>query len=290
MATIAVVGPGAIGGVVTAWLHQAGAGPVVVCARRPLERLRVTMQGGLVVEPGIEVLTDPVVAPSVDWALVCTKTYDAGAAGRWLERLCGGGGRAAILQNGVEHRERFAGIVLPERLVPVIVDCPAERDSPTQVRQCGPGRMTVADDAGGRAFAALFSGSTADVVTTPDLKTAAWRKLCINAAGVVSALTLKPNGVMRDEAIGEVVRGIVREVIAVGRAEGAVLDEHLVEDVLAGGRRAPAGGVNSIFADRLAGRRTEIDARNGVVVRLGRKHGIATPCNAMAVALIEAQS
>jgi 2-dehydropantoate 2-reductase len=127
-------------------------------------------------------------------------------------------------------------------------------------------------------------------VTTPDLKTAAWRKLCINAAGVVSALTLKPNGVMRDEAIGEVVRGIVREVIAVGRAEGAVLDEHLVEDVLAGGRRAPAGGVNSIFADRLAGRRTEIDARNGVVVRLGRKHGIATPCNAMAVALIEAQS
>jgi 2-dehydropantoate 2-reductase len=248
------------------------------------------MQGGLVVEPGIEVLTDPVVAPSVDWALVCTKTYDAGAAGRWLERLCGGGGRAAILQNGVEHRERFAGIVLPERLVPVIVDCPAERDSPTQVRQCGPGRMTVADDAGGRAFAALFSGSTADVVTTPDLKTAAWRKLCINAAGVVSALTLKPNGVMRDEAIGEVVRGIVREVIAVGRAEGAVLDEQLVEDVLAGGRRAPAEGVNSILADRLAGRRTEIDARNGVVVRLGREHGIATPCNAMAVALIEAQS
>jgi 2-dehydropantoate 2-reductase len=32
----------------------------------------------------------------------------------------------------------------------------------------------------------------------------------------------------------------------------------------------------------------EIDARNGVVVRLGARHGIATPLNAMAVAILEA--
>jgi 2-dehydropantoate 2-reductase len=75
----------------------------------------------------------------------------------------------------------------------------------------------------------------------------------------------------------------------VGRAEGASLDDSLVEEVLAGARKAPAEGVNSLLADRLAGRRTEIDARNGIVVRLGRKHGIRTPCNEMAVALIEAQ-
>jgi 2-dehydropantoate 2-reductase len=31
----------------------------------------------------------------------------------------------------------------------------------------------------------------------------------------------------------------------------------------------------------------ELDARNGVIVRLGRRHGIATPCNQMAVALLE---
>ena len=31
----------------------------------------------------------------------------------------------------------------------------------------------------------------------------------------------------------------------------------------------------------------EIDARNGVIVRLGRKHGIPTPYNQMAVALLE---
>jgi 2-dehydropantoate 2-reductase len=43
-----------------------------------------------------------------------------------------------------------------------------------------------------------------------------------------------------------------------------------------------------MLADRQAGRPVEIDARNGVIARLGRKHGIATPANSMAVALMEA--
>ena len=34
----------------------------------------------------------------------------------------------------------------------------------------------------------------------------------------------------------------------------------------------------------------EIDARNGVIVRMGRKHGIPTPANSMAVALLEAMA
>jgi 2-dehydropantoate 2-reductase len=95
---------------------------------------------------------------------------------------------------------------------------------------------------------------------------------------------------MRDEAIGEVARDLVRECIAVGRAEGAVLADDLVESVIQGYRQGAPDSVNSIQADRQAGRPMEIDARNGVIVRLGRKHGIATPCNQMAVALLEAMA
>jgi len=43
-----------------------------------------------------------------------------------------------------------------------------------------------------------------------------------------------------------------------------------------------------MLADRRAGRPMEIDARNGVIVRLGRKHGIAAPMNSLMVALLEA--
>jgi 2-dehydropantoate 2-reductase len=105
---------------------------------------------------------------------------------------------------------------------------------------------------------------------------------------VLPALLLQPSGVLRGEALGEVALQIVRECAAVGRAEGARLDEDVAEAVLRAYRAAPADGINSLHADRLAGRPMEIDASNGVIVRLGKKHGIPTPCNQMAVALLEA--
>jgi 2-dehydropantoate 2-reductase len=93
---------------------------------------------------------------------------------------------------------------------------------------------------------------------------------------------------MHDEAIGEVALQIVRECVAVGRAVDAKLDGDVPEAVLAAYRKAAPDGVNSLLADRLAGRPMEIDARNGVIVRLGRKYNIPTPANSMAVALLEA--
>ena len=95
---------------------------------------------------------------------------------------------------------------------------------------------------------------------------------------------------MRDEAIGETALQIVRECIAVGRAEGARLGNEIAETVLQAYRSAPPDSVNSLHADRLAGRPMEIDARNGVIVRLGQKHRIPTPANRMAVALLEAMT
>jgi 2-dehydropantoate 2-reductase len=68
------------------------------------------------------------------------------------------------------------------------------------------------------------------------------------------------------------------------------LDIDVAEAVLGNYRAAPADSINSLHADRMAGRPMEIDARNGVIVRLGKKHGIPTPCNEMAVALLGAMA
>ena len=58
---------------------------------------------------------------------------------------------------------------------------------------------------------------------------------------------------------------------------------------MASARAMPEGAVGgSLHADRLAGNPMEIDARNGVIVRLGAKHGIATPMNRTLVTLLGA--
>jgi 2-dehydropantoate 2-reductase len=287
MARIAIVGVGAIGGVTAALLQQAGGHELLLCTRRPMSGLAVDTPDGLV-DIHATLVSDPKETFEVDWVIVATKAYDVAGAAKWLERLRSNGAPVAVLQNGVEHRERFSLYVAIEKILPVMVDCPAERQAPDRVRQRGVMHLKVPDNTMGRKFVALFAGTPADATVVPDFLSVVWRKLCFNSAGVLSALVLQPAGVVRGEALGEVALEIIRECAAVARAEGAHLEENVADVVLAAQRTAPADSINSMLADRQAGRPVEIDARNGVIVRLGRKHGIATPANSMAVALMEA--
>lgn len=281
MANVAIVGVGAIGGVLAGRMTRAGH-TITLCTRRPLPSLTVTSPDGVVTVHAHN-LTEPAAAPTVDWVLVATKTYDADGAKLWLQHLTGPQTGIAVIQNGVEHRERFR----PDfDVLPVVIDTPAERQSDTAILQRGPASLRVEDSAAGRSFAELFEGSGASVEVTNDFLTASWRKLCLNSAGVLSALTRKPAGVLQDVELGRVALQIVEECVAVGRAAGARLEDDIGEKVLAGYRAGPRDSVNSLLADRLAGRLTEVEARNGVIVRLGERYGIATPANRMAVALM----
>ena len=287
MASLTIIGPGAIGGTVAAWLAQDAANKISVCARTPFSRLVVDTPGGRQVATPT-VFTAPEQAKIADWVLVATKTYDVAGTVAWLPRLMGPHTRVAILQNGVEHIERFSPYVDTSRLVPVVVDLPAERKAPGGIWQRGKGYFFVPDGDNGRDFVRLFSHTPFSVTTTEDFKSRAWRKLALNAVGAVSAVLLQSVDINKHEEIVEVYRQLIRECIWVGRAEGAVLEDSLVEEIIAGGRKSPPNSINSLHADRLAGRPMEIDARNGAIVRIGRRHGIDTPVNGLMVALLNA--
>jgi 2-dehydropantoate 2-reductase len=287
MARVAIVGVGAIGGVLAAQLEVTGRHEITLCTRRPLDQLTVKTPEGVVAVKARNV-TNPALAEPVDWVLVATKTYDAKSAAAWFPSLCRESAPVAIVQNGVEHRVRFAPYLNAEQILPVIIDCPVERQQDGTVFQRGAARMQVEAGRLGCEFAGLLAGSSAQIEQTEDFLTAAWRKLCINSAGALSALTMKPAGVLRGEALGDMAREIVAECVAVGRAEGARLDDGTAQRVLEGYRAQPPDSINSMLADRMAARPMEIDARNGVIVRKGEKHGVITPLNRMAVALLEA--
>lgn len=288
MARIAIVGVGAIGGTLAALLQATGRHEITLCTRRPLRQLTVTTPSGQVRLTARDV-TVPEDAAPMDWVIVATKAYDAAGAAGWFPALCGQGAPVAVVQNGVEHRERFAPYLDRARLLPVVIDCPAERHSDSEVQMRGAARMSVDDNPLGLEFGALFAGGPANVERVADFTTVAWRKLCVNSVGALNALTCRPAGVLREEAVGRLALAIAAECVAVGRAEGAQLSESLGEEILTRYRAGPPDAVNSLLADRLAGRRMETDARNGAIVRKGEKHRIPTPLNRMAVALLDAQ-
>ncbi len=287
MPDIALIGPGAIGGTLAAWLATHSDNELSICARTPLDTLVVDSPFG-VMESRPNVITDPSRAVPVDWVLIATKAYQMESVAKWIPSLSHSDTMFAVIQNGVEHLANLKSIVPKAQVVPVIIDCPAERLAPGRILQRAPIKMTIPKGAASERFASLFPNSNITILQTDDWTTEAWKKLCINSGGAISALLNEPANVVRQSNAADVMRGLIRECIVVARAEGAVIADSVVEEVVAGQAAAPDGAMNSIHADLVEKRPMEWDARNGVIVRLGKKHGVPTPYNEMAVSLLRA--
>ncbi|MGB6344384.1 MAG: 2-dehydropantoate 2-reductase [Xanthobacteraceae bacterium] len=287
---VAVVGLGSIGGAAAGCLAAAGRHDVVVCMRRPIERLTLDQPGG-VVEVKLTVLTDPMDAKPVDWVLLCTKTHQTESAAPWLAQLCTPSTRVAVLQNGIGHVARVAPLAHGATVLPVIVYYNGERLAPDRVRlrQGSDQDLAVADDEAGRAFATLLEGTPLRVLRSDDFETLIWRKLLINAvANPITTLTLQRQTVLRRPDVQELCRGILGEAVAVARAEGVNLAGDEPARAMATLFTFSGELGTSMYFDRLAGRHLEVDALTGAIVAAGARHGVATPFNAALLTLLRA--
>jgi 2-dehydropantoate 2-reductase len=288
--SVAVVGLGGIGGGAAGSLAAAGLHDIMACTRQPIARFTLERAEGTVEAP-LRVLTDPAQAKPVDWVLVCTKTHQTAAAGPWLARLCTPATRVAVLQNGIDHVARVAPLAGGATIVPVLVYYNGERLAPDRVRirHAGSFDAVVADDDPGRAFVDLFEGTPLRIIRSADFATLAWRKLLINAvANPITALTLQRQVVLRRPDIQELCRGILNEAVAAARAEGVKLAEDETARTIATLENFSGELGTSMYFDRLAGRRVEVEALTGAIVAAGDRHGMAMPLNRALLALLRA--
>jgi 2-dehydropantoate 2-reductase len=275
MTGIAVVGPGAVGTTFGAAAERAGH-DVMLCGRRPGRAPVVELPSGDEHALAGPVRADPWATAPVPWVLLAVKTHQTAGTENWLAALCDEHTVVAVLQNGVEQRELVGPLAGPATVLPAIVWCPSEMVEPGRVRQRGPARLSVPDEPAGAALAALLDGA-AQVDVVADFHTEAWRKLCLNAVAAPMVLAGRRAEVYREPEQLELARAIAEECVAVARAEGARLGRETVEDVIAQISTFPPDLGTSMLFDRLAGKRLEWEARNGVISRLGAAHGIPTP-------------
>ena len=291
MARIAIVGVGAIGSVIGAALIQARAHDITLCARSAtFEKLVIHFRNRDREIPAAPIVNEKDARP-VEWLLLCTKAHQTASAARWFPALAPA--KIAVLQNGIEHVARVTPIAGSAAILPVIVRCPVEPLAPGEVNQQGPASLIVEDNPLGVEFAALFDGTAVAVQRTQDFRTEAWIKLCQNAVnGAVCGLTVRTIAVIREPLVADFAHKLALECIAVGRADGAKLDDSLATQIVEQMVCIPDAEHhgNSLYYDRRAGRPMEFEARNGVVVRLARKHGIATPLCDTVYALLSAAS
>jgi 2-dehydropantoate 2-reductase len=290
MARVAVVGVGSIGATVAAAVQSAGGNDLRLCVRTAVDRVVVERPDGgeTVIEAPLLTRAADVEAP-VDWVVLAVKAHQTAGAADWLAALCTPDTTVAVLQNGIDHVERVAPLAGGASVLPVVNWCPVEPVAPGRVRQRDALRLAVPDGSMGEAFAALV-GAEAEVSVGGEFALEAWRKLCVNAVSGVMALAGRPAVIFALDDVRTIARALADECAAVARAEGVDLTDRDVDDLMAWLEALPEDAGSSILTDRRAGRALEWEARNGVIGRLGRRHGIPTPVSDTVSALLHAAS
>ncbi|MFL5838088.1 MAG: ketopantoate reductase family protein [Solirubrobacteraceae bacterium] len=282
----AILGPGGVGGLVAAALARAGA-PVTVVAReeavaaieRDGLRVRSVRLGDFEAHPrAVARLDEP-----VDVLIVATKATALAPA---LDRVEADPGLVVPLLNGIDHltllRRRFG-----DRAVGASIRVESSRTASGEIEHTSPFlRVELAGDRQRLEPVAAdlrAAGIPADV--HDDEMGVLWSKLTrlVPLATVTSAAGLPLGGVRADPRWSAALEGVVRETVAVARAEGAPAD---VDATLREIADVHDDFRSSMQRDLEARRAPELDAIAGAVLRAGERHGIACPTLAEMTAII----
>jgi len=286
---IAVLGSGGIGGYYGARFASAGHDVSFIARGAHLEAMQ---RRGLTLRTPDGESTIPVTAAAdttsvgpVDLVLFCVKSFDTEPAARALKPLMAGDTAVLTLQNGVDNVAAIADVVGTAAVLPGAVYVALQLAGPGVVlRTGGEGRIVFGEPGGTptdrvqRIARALDAGGIPHQVST-DIGRVLWEKfLFIAGIGGVTALARSAIGPLVAGAEGRaLLTASCEEIAAVARAERAPLAADAVDRALAQAAALPPHWRSSMARDLDDGRRLEVDALSGAVVRRGVKLGVPTP-------------
>ena len=289
---IVVIGAGGTGGYFGGLLARAGEDVSFLAHGKQLEALRthgLTVKSRLAGTFSLPVhaTSDPQEIGAVDLVLFCVKTYDTTAASEGLHLFMGPETVVLPIQNGIDAAEQLSGEVGMEHLVGGVAYVTSQIESPGVIAQtAGSGSIELGELAGGQSERTerlqrvlRHAGISAEL--PPDIRVTLWEKfLFICAFSGVTALTRLPLGqVFAYQETSELLKAVMKEGEAVSRASGIALPVDIVERHYATLQALEPSAMGSMAFDLLAGRRLEIEALNGTMVRLGKEHNLSLPFN-----------
>lgn len=296
---VAVIGVGGVGGYFGALLHRSRHDVTFVARGEHLAAMRAQ---GLRIESVIEdpfalsvsaVETTAGVAP-VDLVFFTVKAYDTDGAITLLPPLLEPDTAVLTVQNGVDNVDKLVDAVGARHVLAGTAYIFSKIAAAGTIRHTGGPRRIVFGELDGRptpraeAIYRAFQDTGIAIELSGSIVVELWQKyIFITAQGGMTALTRLPIGQIReDPETFAMYLDAAEEVAAVGRARGVPIPDGQRERVRRFAESLEPGSYSSLYHDLTHGRRMELDALPGNVVRLGRQYGVPTPvCRAMYAAL-----
>jgi len=286
---IAVLGSGGIGGYYGALLAKAGHDVSFIARGAHLEAMQ---RRGLTLRTPDGDSTIPVTAVAdtrtvgaVDLVLFCVKSYDTEPAAQALAPLMARDTAVVTFQNGVDNVEAIASVVGSGTVLVGVVYIALQLAGPGMVQRTGGEGKIVLGELGGaltervQRIASAFQQSGVPHQVSTDINRVLWEKfLFIAGVGGVTALARSGIGPLLASPEGRTLLTTSREEIAaVARAERVPLPADAADRAVEQAATLPPQWRSSLARDLEDGRRLEVKALSGAVVRRGLKLGVLTP-------------
>ncbi len=300
---IVIVGPGALGSLLTARIALSIEKQRAATADNDLpdlclldyrpERARQIRRSGLIIEEKgqktyckIQVEVDPELCLGADVLFFCVKATAVTPALEKISLFLSPATLLVAMQNGIGHLDAVAALSCISGVG--ITSEGATLIDPGYVRHGGVGvtRIGVLDaetDASVKRLAEtaeLLNASGFETLVTGTPLKHIWGKLFVNVAiNALTAINRCPNGeLLNSRVTKDMMEKAVEEAISIARA----LDIPVEGDPVASAFRvceSTADNISSMHQDVKNQRMTEIDAINGAVAAHGKRLGIPTPVN-----------
>jgi 2-dehydropantoate 2-reductase len=281
--TVAVLGPGAVGGALA--VHLASAGVHVVCIPRP-EAVQVLALAGLTLEVdgGSPIVARPEVAAEltrpVALLLVTVKAYGLEEAIERVDPAAVADGVVVPLLNGLDHvdvlRARFGDRVATGSISRFeayrVGRYQIIQETPSAVVTLASGHLTVELE---RAAGLLLRGGL-EVRLEVDEREVLWRKAArLSVLAAATSASDRTVGSLRDDpAWRDRLKTAIGEACAIAAADGVPLAADAQWRIIVD---LDGDLTTSTARDVAAGKPSELDAVTGSVVRAGERLGVACP-------------
>ncbi|HOE66876.1 MAG TPA: 2-dehydropantoate 2-reductase [Candidatus Hydrogenedentes bacterium] len=273
---VSIVGPGALGCLFAARFARSGIQTTLVDHK--LDRIQRLKQNGIEVETASEVITATPsivssVPPSQDLVIICVKSYSTSTLKIYS------GSPVLTLQGGLGNVETLCSITGSSHVLAGTTSEYAETVDEGRVRHAASGKVVFGSwtscSVQGAKEALEASGFTVELTDAPGQ--ILWEKAAISAAiEPLSALLNVPMGrLLQVSESRQLMRDLVVESVKVASTEGYRFSYSLIERAEELCAQNP-DVVLPMLQDVRTGRRTEIEALSGEILRRGQI--AALPC------------
>jgi 2-dehydropantoate 2-reductase len=300
---IAILGSGAVGGYYGAKLAREGhqvtfiaRGAHLTAIRNHGLQIKSPALGDFVVRSPAE--EDTTKVGPVDLVMVAVKAYDNDTALPMIRPMLGKSTMVLTVQNGVDSVGEVAAIVGEERVLGGTTYIATALSAPGVIEQTGTHRRIVFGEVFGslprlsdraRLVHEALTGADIQADVVGDGRVPIWEKFIflVSLAGFTGGTRLPIGPVWADPLIREQFLNGCREIEALARAEGVPVAKDRIQQIEQYVSGIPGSMRSSLLIDLSQGKKIEVEALQGSVVRRAAAAGVPVPIMATLYAVLK---